>query len=337
MKKILYIGNNLSEKTNYNSTLDTLSKLLMLEGFEVKISSNKQNKFLRLLDMCFTLFKNRNQIDVVLIDTFSTKNFYYAFIISQLSRLFKLPYIPILHGGNLPNRLVKSPKMSNQLFQNSIINVSPSKYLKIAFEALHYKVQLIPNTLEITNYKFKKRKVFKPNLLWVRAFDKTYNPTMAIEVLVKLKGKYSDAKLCMVGPKKDETFSATLELVEQYGLKDSVEITGVMAMKEWHKKSEDYDIFINTTNFDNMPVSVIEAMALGLPVVSTNVGGLPYLIENNETGILVKPNNAQQMAGSIIDLIETSNNAILIAEKARLQVEKYDWSVVKENWLNILA
>ncbi len=337
MKRILYIGNHLSEKTKYNSTLDTLSKLLISEGFDVKISSSKQNKLFRLFDMCFSLFKNRSNIDIVLIDTFSTKNFYYAYIISQLSRLFRVPYIPILHGGNLPNRLVKSPKMSNQLFSNSKINVSPSNYLKIAFEALNYKVQLIPNTLEISTYKFKERKEFKPNLLWVRAFDRTYNPMMAIKVLTKLKEKYPNAKLCMIGPKKDETLSETLKLIEKYSLNDSVEITGVLTKEEWHLKSEDYDVFINTTNFDNMPVSVIEAMALGLPVVSTNVGGLPYLIEHNDTGVLVDANNAQQMADSIIDFITSQKNASVITKRARLKVEKYDWNVVKKSWMDILA
>ena len=91
MKKlnILYIGNNLAKKTKYLTTLENLSNQLSKENFNVIISSNKINKVIR-------------------IDTYSTTNFYYAFFTSQLSRLFKIKYIPILHGGNLPERIRKS-------------------------------------------------------------------------------------------------------------------------------------------------------------------------------------------------------------------------------------
>lgn len=336
MNKILYIGNNLSKKSKYNSALDTLSNFFIKEGFEIKISSNKQNKLLRLVDMCVTLFSYRKKVDVVLIDTFSTQNFYYAYIISQLARYFKIQYIPILHGGNLPIRILKCPKMSKKIFKNSKVNVSPSNYLKNEFEKNGFNTVLIPNVLDIKLYQFKKREKFAPKLLWVRAFDKTYNPTMAIEVLRELKKTYANASLCMIGPNKDGSLRSVQEKITTFDLSDSVEITGVLPMEEWHKKSEEYDIFINTTNFDNMPVSVIEAMALGLPVISTNVGGMPYLIENNETGVLVDANNAAQMTTAVITIIENPKQSVKISNNARLKVEKYDWSIVKKQWMNLL-
>jgi len=156
--KILYIGNNLTGKTKYNSTIVVLSSLLRAEGFSVTISSDKTNKLYRLLDMCFTLMKHRNKIDYVLIDTFSTINFYYALMISQIARVFSLKYIPILHGGNLPERLERNQFLSDLIFKNSYKNVAPSNYLKSAFESKGYKTMFIPNILEIENYKFKNRK-----------------------------------------------------------------------------------------------------------------------------------------------------------------------------------
>ncbi len=77
--KILYIGNNLTQKTKYNSTMTVLSSLLSKEGYVVTLSSDKINKISRLLDMFCTTLKNRNKVDYVLIDTYSTINFYYAF------------------------------------------------------------------------------------------------------------------------------------------------------------------------------------------------------------------------------------------------------------------
>ncbi len=138
---LLYVGNNLTKKSGYNSTIAVLSNLLN-EKFCVVVVSNKTNKLLRLIDMCGAVFKYKNDTDYILIDTFSTSNFYFALIISQLARVFKIKYIPILHGGNLPHRLEKSPRFSKLIFSNSYVNVAPSNYLKSAFEAKGFRVFL---------------------------------------------------------------------------------------------------------------------------------------------------------------------------------------------------
>ena len=336
MKKsnILYIGNNLVKKTNYATSMDILSSLLKLEGFTVNKSSSKSNKILRLLEMCFAVFDYKTKVNYVLIDTYSTSSFYYALLTSQLCRLFRLKYLPILHGGDLPHRLNLNPKLSSLIFNNSFQNIAPSGYLKYEFELKGYTTLLIPNVIPITKYNFKNRQKLQPRLLYVRSFAKIYNPTMAIEVLKELKNTYSKAVLCMVGPDKDGTLNDVQQLIDRYQLHDSVEITGVLSKSEWHKKSEDFDIFINTTNVDNTPISVIEAMALGLPVVSTNVGGLPYLIDDNKDGVLVDNEQPILMAKKIIKIIEENKSSF--AKKARCKVENFDWSVVRRQWLKLL-
>jgi len=333
-KTILYIGNNLAKKTNYATSMDVLSRLLSIEGFTIYKSSSKSNTFFRLLKMCYDLVRYRSIVDYVLIDTFSTSNFYYALLTSQLCRFFSLKYLPILHGGNLPYRLKQNPRLSSLIFKNSYQNIAPSGYLKYEFEKEGFKTILIPNVIPIANYTFKERKKIAPKLLYVRAFAKIYNPSMAVEVLKELKKTYPKAILCMIGPDKDGTLDDVLQLINTYKLQDSIEITGVLSKEEWHEKSDDYDIFINTTNVDNTPISIIEAMALGLPIVSTNVGGLPYLIENNRDGILVDKNNAIAMSMRIIEIVD--KNSISLAKKARIKAEFFDWSSVRNQWLNIL-
>lgn len=332
--KILYIGNNLVKKTNYATSMDILSSLLKLEGFTIYKSSSKSNKIRRLIEMCFAIIRYKNKVEYVLLDTYSTSNFYYALLTSQLCRLFRLKYLPILHGGNLPYRLKKNPKLSSLIFNNSFQNIAPSGYLKYEFEIKGYTTLLIPNVIPIANYTFKERKKITPKLLYVRAFASIYNPTMAIEVLKELKKIYPEAILCMIGPDKDGTLKDVKHLINTYDLQDSVEITGVLPKKEWHEKSKDFDIFINTTNVDNTPISVIEAMALGLPVVSTNVGGLPYLISSNVDGVLVDKEQPILMANEIHKIIEENKSSF--AKKARSKVENFDWSVVKNEWLKLL-
>jgi glycosyltransferase involved in cell wall biosynthesis len=333
-KFIIYIGSDLAKKSNYNSSMETLSELLIKEKYTVQKSSNKINKVLRLLEMCLKVIKNRKNVDYIIVDTFSTMNFYYAFIISQLARTFVVKYIPVLRGGDLPKRIKKSRWMSNLIFNHSYQNIAPSGYLKYEFEKQGYSTRLIPNIIPIDSYIFKERKKIDPKLLYVRAFAEIYNPKMAIEVLFLLQKSYPKAILCMVGPVKDASFEAVKELVKKYNLDDSVEFTGVLPKDKWHQKSKDFDIFINTTNYDNTPVSVMEAMALGLPIVSTNAGGMPYLVRDNIDGILVEKNNSEQMTAAIIKLISENNQEFSIA--ARKKVETFRWEVVKEEWFSIL-
>ncbi len=336
-KEIIYIGNDLGSKTRYVTSMQILSALLESEGYEIKRFSDKSNIFFRMLHMLYGIWKNRNTTDYILIDTFSTLNFYYAWLSSILAKILKIPYIPILRGGNLPNRLNKSPVLSRMIFKNAYVNVAPSLYLKEVFERHGLHAVYIPNVLDISEYPFKKRTKIKPKLLYVRSFAKHYNPLLAVKVLKKLLSEYPEAELCMVGPDKDGTLREVKDYVSKTGIKEKVVFTGVLTKKEWHKLSEKYDIFINTTNVDNTPVSVMEAMALGLPVVSTNVGGLPYLISHNHDGLLTEPDNAEKMKNAVKFLINNPDKSLELTLQARKKVEQFDWKVVKEKWNEVLT
>lgn len=332
-KTILYIGNNITKKTKYTTTMDTLSSLLETEGYVIYKSSSKINKFLRLIDMCFSVLKYAKRVDYMLIDTFSTSNFYYALFTSQIARFFNLKYIPILHGGNLPYRLDKSPNLSKLIFKNSYLNIAPSNYLKMEFEKRNYATKFIPNILDIDDYQFEQRINIKPKILWVRAFKELYNPLMAIRVLNELKKEFKEAELCMVGPVKDDSFQKAKDLAKEMSLLDSITLTGILPKKKWHQISKKYDVFINTTNFDNTPVSVMEAMALGLTIVSTNAGGMPYLINQGEDGIIVKKDNHLEMSKAITNLIRINNNKLSL--NARAKAETFGWNMVKNQWNTI--
>lgn len=324
-----------NSKTANVSSVEILGRLLGEVGFSIISISDKKNTLLRLLHMLWVCYKSRSKVDFVLIDTYSTLNFYYAFFVSQLCRMLRLKFIPILRGGDLPSRLKKSPKLSKAIFNNAYLNIAPSLYIKSNFEALGFNnITCIPNSIELKNYPFKKRIFDDIRLLWVRSFSKIYNPNLAIEVFKSLKNEGVYVKLCMVGPDSDGSLQESKKYADQLGVE--VRFTGKLTKKEWIKLSEDYNIFINTTNFDNMPVSVIEAMALGLPVVSTNVGGIPFLIENNKNGILVEPNSASGFVDSIKNIIKSSDNSNLIIEEARNHVENLDWKIIKKQWVKVL-
>ncbi len=92
-----------------------------------------------------------------------------------------------------------------------------------------------------------------------------------------------------------------------------------------------------TTIFDNTPVSVIEAMALGLPVVGTNVGGIPYLVEDGKSGLLVPKGDAKAMCQAIKKLLSDNVWASTRSENARKKAEQFDWEVIKLKWIELLS
>ncbi|RAK22662.1 glycosyltransferase involved in cell wall biosynthesis [Flavobacterium aquaticum] len=334
-KRLLYIGNQLS-KHGYNKTsIETLGVFLKDEGYDVIFTSSKKNQWVRMLDMIITTFLKIRSVDYVLIDTYSTSSFWYAFFCSQIARVFNVKYIPILRGGDLPNRLKKNPKLCQMVFANAYKNVAPSGYLKQAFqEAGFTNVIYIPNSIEIEKYKFKDRIEFAPKLLWVRAFATIYNPEMAVKVLFELQRKYPNTSLTMVGPDKDGSLQTTKAFADYINCK--VCFTGQLSKEDWWQLASEHDIFINTTHFDNTPISVMEAMALGLPVVSTNVGGIPYLLTDKENALLVNDNDVVAMVDSICCLIENQQKTKELTSNARNFIAQMDWNVVKEDWKQVL-
>ena len=123
-----------TQKLRFKISENSNRQLLEKEDYSVFYASVRSNKILRLLDMVFTFFKYYRKVEYVIIDTYSTQNFYYALIISQLCRLFNIKYIPSLNGGNLPARLKRNPYLCRLIFNNAYINVTPSLFLKDAFE-----------------------------------------------------------------------------------------------------------------------------------------------------------------------------------------------------------
>ena len=333
--KLLYLGNQLSKHGFNKTTIETLGLQLEQEGFGVYYASNKKSFPFRMLDMMWSVVLYRKQVSYILIDTYSTKAFWYAFLCSQLARFFNIKYIPILHGGDLPNRLKKNPMLCRVLFSNAYKNVAPSGYLKQAFEKEGFKnVIYIPNTIEIEKYEFKLRTELTPNLLWVRAFASIYNPKMAVKVLQQLQEQYPSATLTMVGPDKDGSLQTTKDFAKSLGI--TVNFSGQLTKEEWWELASKHDIFINTTHFDNTPVSVMEAMALGLPVISTNVGGIPFLLTNEQNALLVPDNDITAMTNAVLDLLENKPKNNLLITNARTFIEQMDWKLVKQSWVSIL-
>ena len=328
--KVLYLGNNLANKGFSPTSIDILGHQLE-EVAVVKRYSMKVNVVLRFMDMMVGVISNRKWSDVVLIDTYSSLAFYYAAFTALLANYLKIPYILILRGGNLESRLRYETKLMQYIFKHSYTLVAPSGFMSQLFLNYGYKnIKLIPNNINLQLYPFKQRKRVSPAILWVRSFASLYNPQLAVAMVDVLKDEFPDIRLCFVGPEKDGTMDECKILTKEKKLEKHIIFKGKLSKEDWIELSADYDIFLSTTNIDNTPVSVMEAMALGMVVVSTNAGGVPFLVDHGVSGFLYNVGDIDGLI-TIMRKVFKDDNSIQTLN-ARKKAENWDWKTIKNHW-----
>jgi glycosyltransferase involved in cell wall biosynthesis len=143
--------------------------------------------------------------------------------------------------------------------------------------------------------------------------------------------------MTMVGRDKgDGTYQAARAVARELGVEDRIEFPGGVTKATVPGWLDRFDIFLNTTNVDNTPVSVMEAMACGLCVVSTNVGGLPYLLADGEDALLAEPGDAVSLARAVSRVLAEKGLSGRLSRNARKKVEQFDWSITIPQWETLL-
>jgi len=329
---VLYFGNI---KSKGQSQIELIYNKL-LENSEIIIASHFDSKLMKMLHMVYVFYKYLPKRKIVFIDIYTGKAFYYAVIISLLCRFHNVEYVPVCHGGKLGDRLKNNKILCKIIFSNSKINFTPSKMLVKKLKINNYRTEYVPNFINTNDYKSRVRGNLKPKILWVRAFHEIYNPVMALKTIQILKEEYPEIRLCMVGPDKDGSLKYCKSLAENLKIFDNIKFTGYLSPNKWHGLSKGYDIFINTTNFESFGLSLIEAGALGLPLVSTNAGEIKYVYEHGKNAMLVQKEDAVAMASEINRLLKDNNLAKTLSSNGIKRSQKYNWDSIKKHWIKYI-
>jgi len=332
-RSLLLIGNFLSSKGMNQGISKNLYELLTVNGWSVLFSSTYLNKWLRLLDMITSAIKWRKQYQVANIDVFSSRSFIWAQMMGLVFCLLNKPFVCTLRGGNLAVFEQENPTRVRSVLNKATKVVTPSSYLKNHFSKTRNDIILIPNGIDLSCYKYQPRKETAPKLVWLRALHEIYAPTMAVKVLHLLQDKFPDICLTMVGPDKgDGSLEKVNALIDQYGLGDAVHIIGGVDKKQVPYWLNQGDIFINTTRIESFGVSVLEAAACGMPIVTTDAGELPYIWEDGVDALVVPVDDASAMANAFERILKHPDLAQKLSMNARKKSENYDWSLIIPKW-----
>ncbi len=335
--RICFVGSMLGRNAGYITTQGQITAdLFTAEGYETVCVSAKINRIARLAEIASVLIKNRRRFDLVLLEVYSGLSMIIADLASLLCKTFKLPLIMVLHGGNLPEFIEKYPRRTKRILRRADRLVAPSPFLAEKIGAHGFEIQIVPNVVELESYPLRERKNLKPNLFWMRSFHPIYNPQMAVEVLAELRKSHPNVTLTMAGVDKGLE-PEIKKMVSDLNLAEAVSFSGFLNAEQKMRRFSEADIFLNTNRADNMPVSIIEACACGLPVVSTNVGGLPFLISDGENGLLVENENAAEMAEAVKLLLEDAELAQRISRGGRALAERSGWQSVRAEWEKLFS
>ena len=249
-----------------------------------------------------------------------------------LGTLFRRRIIINYRGGEAPDFFARFTWLVLPILRRADAIVVPSVYLQRVFEKYGFRAAIIANFVDLERFRYRQRDRLKPKLLVTRSLEPLYNVKMALEACAIIQRKYPDAAIDVVGGGSEE--AALREWVQRRGL-TGVCFHGAVPNEEIPRFLANADIFLNPTNADNMPLNLLEAFAAGVPVVTTNVGGIPDLLGSVEAAMLVDPNDAAAMAAKIEELLCRPESAARLTRQARSLCEQTSWSRVGRLWRDV--
>ena len=210
--------------------------------------------------------------------------------------------------------------------------VAPSGYLVDVFREFALKAVVVPNLVDLSQFHYRERNPIRPHLVCTRGFSAYYSVDVVVRAFAEVKKTYPDAQLDLVGGGPLE--SDVRKLVADLKL-SSVNFSGIASRKNIGRCYDQADIFINASWIDNMPVSIIEAYGAGTPVVTTSPESIPYLVENERTGLLSAVGDEKALAANVIRLLRDPALATSLAQNAYQESAKYMWGAVRPQWVTV--
>jgi glycosyltransferase involved in cell wall biosynthesis len=331
------IGLFLSSSGRLFSVSESLAEHLRRAGWQVTTTSHRVARIARGIDILATVWRKRRSVDVAVVDVYSGLAFAWAAAACCVLRLLGTPYVLTLHGGNLPALARRWRGVMQTLLRSAHAVTVPSEYLRREMAAYRAGLRLHPNPIAFSKMAGRVRVHAAPRMIWVRSFHHLYNPAMAIRTLAIVRQRFPDATLTMVGgDREDGSRGEALALAAELGVESHLRLAGYVPASDVSRWLADADIFLNTASVDNTPVSLLEALAAGLCVVTTNVGGIPDLVTSEKDALLVGPGNATAMAEAVLRIIEDPVLARQLSTAARAKAATYDWSEVLPLWEQLL-
>jgi glycosyltransferase involved in cell wall biosynthesis len=333
---ILLVGNFLSGSRGTMGPSEELALHLRKSHARLLTTSSHVHGIQRATDIFLTLLSSRRSFDMANVEVYSGMAFLVAEMTCGVLRVLRKPFAVTLHGGGLVTFAQKWPTRVARLLKGADIVLTPSAFLQENLKRVRDDIRYLPNGLELSNYPFRHRENTQPRLCWLRAFHSIYNPEMAVEAISLVRTTYPDIQLTMIGRDTgDGSLQRTERLIQENDLQRNICIKGAIPKSAVPSQLQEADIFLNTTRFESFGIAVMEAAALGMPIVTTAVGELPYLWENEKNAMLVHSGDSAAMAMAIRRVLTEEGLAARLSHYGRQKAESFDWEIILPQWKSV--
>ncbi|MCB1918307.1 MAG: glycosyltransferase [Rhodocyclaceae bacterium] len=238
-------------------------------------------------------------------------------------------------GGNAARFFAVTTPLALRTLKAADALVTPSGFLARVFKALDVEAEVVPNIVDLTRFRSEVLRPGgdAPHLIVTRNLEPIYDIPCAIRAFGKICERFPRARLSVAGTGPER--EPLLRLSEELGLASRIRFTGRIPNGEIPALYASADCMLNPSRVDNMPISILEALASGVPVVSTDAGGIPDMVENGVSAILVPVGDAEAMAVKAIAVLEDAATAGALRDEGLRRAKEFDWSIIRDRWLEI--
>jgi glycosyltransferase involved in cell wall biosynthesis len=278
------------------------------------------------------LFSGLRRVEITHIFSASFSSFLIATAPAYfVSRILSKKVIINYRSGLAQEHMRASP-FARGILRKANCVVVPSNYLVTVFGESQINAHAIANVVDLTRFSYRVRDPLRPILLCSRNLEPCYGIDLVLRAFAEVQKAFSEARLCILGEGSQE--NAVRQLIAE------LKLTGVgLPGRVTREKIGDFynhaDILINASRIDNMPVSILEALAAGLPVVTSDAGGIPYIVQHEKNGLVSKTGDWKNLAENVIRLLKDPALTQRLTENAYQQSSTYHWDSVRQQWLNL--
>jgi glycosyltransferase involved in cell wall biosynthesis len=267
------------------------------------------------------------------IHVFSASYYSYLFCVAPailIGKLYRVKVLVDYRSGEAEDHLRNWKLTAVPILRRADMIVVSSGYLQSVFAKFGLHARTIYDVVELDTFAYRDRFPIRPLFLTSRLHEPLYNVPCVLRAFARVQERFPDAVLTVAG---DGWMRPQLEeLARELRLKNTT-FVGRVDFERMPALYDSADIYLTATNLDNMPGSVIECLSCGLPVVTTDAGGVPYIVTHEKTALIVSRDDHRAMAASAIRLLEDNELALRLTRAGRESCRQFTWPEVRDKWL----
>lgn len=325
MEKVLLIANYKPGTGGISGQVEILQRKLSEEGYETAIFSTKSSAWNRLW-MMPKLRRTARGFDVLHIHCCSEWGFLPAVMGVTAGRKLGKRVVLTYHGGGGESFFDRHPRLVHRYLTRTDANIVLSVFLARVFDKHQLPYIVISNIIELDASHFRERNPLRPRFISIRSHETLYNIPCILRAFQRVQHEIPEASLTLVG--NGSQHEALKQLTEAMGLRHVV-FTGRVDNADIYNYLDDADVMLSAPRVDNMPVSLIEAMNAGLLVISSRVGGVPYMVEDGVDALLFESDNDSELAERMCWAMDHPVESVEIIGRAFCGVKKYSWELIR--------